>query len=101
MNTWQIILLIIGVLLAASWATAIPVALALWSKLLKLKADYQAAIADGAITDAERILLADDLMQCITDAGNLFQFLTNLIFAIINVINSGKTRLARWKQQNK
>jgi hypothetical protein len=88
MTTWQIIATILGILFAASWATIIPVCLSLWGKLKKLYSDYENAVYGGVITDAERVIIADDAMACISDAANIFQFLANLIAAILAVIKT-------------
>jgi hypothetical protein len=90
MTTWQIILAIVSVLFVATWATIIPVCVDLWSKLKRLYTDYKAAVADGTITDAEKIEIADDVMQAIPDATNILQFATNLITAIIAIIKNAK-----------
>ena len=90
MTIWQIILAVVAVLFAATWATIIPVCLSFWGKIKKVYADYKAAIADGTITDAERLQLADDVMQAIADAANIFQFVTNIINAIILILKAAK-----------
>jgi hypothetical protein len=88
MHTWQIVTLILGILFAASWATIIPVCLSLWSKLKKTYYDYVSAEYDGVITDAEKVEIADDAMACIGDAVNIFQFIANLVTAILAVIHT-------------
>ncbi len=90
MHTWNLIVTILVILFAASWAVIIPICLDFWSKLKKLYADYKAAVADGTVTDAERIEIANDAMQAIADAANIFQFVANLIAAIVKVISTAK-----------
>lgn len=95
MNTWQIITLVLAILFGAGWVVVIPAINSLWAKLQKLKNDYEAASADGTITDAEKAQLADDMITAIADASTIFQFFSNLIVAIIKAIttarvNSGK-----------
>lgn len=92
MHNWTLILAIITILFAASWGVAIPAVVSLWSKLKKVYADYKAAVADGTITDAERIQLANDVMDAIADAATVFQFVANVISAIVKVITDAKTK---------
>ena len=90
MHIWTIILAILTILFAVSWGVAIPETVSLWSKLKKVYADYKAAVADGTITDAERIQLANDVMDAIADAATVFQFVANLVAAIVKVITEAK-----------
>jgi hypothetical protein len=94
MHVWTLILAIVTILFAASWGVAIPAAVSLWTKLKKVYADYKAAVADGTITDAERIQLANDVMDAIADATTIFQFVANLIAAIVKVITASKAKKA-------
>jgi hypothetical protein len=52
-------------------------------------------MADGALTDTERIHLADDVIAVIKDASNVFQFIINLISAISAVIPRAVGKRAR------
>ena len=92
MDWWQIIIAVIGVLFAASWAAIIPTCVKLWRSLSRIKADYQAAMADGIITDVERQQIAEGVIEAISHAGNIFQFIVNLIAAIDSVINKARAR---------
>ncbi len=83
---WQIIGAIVGVLFVASWGVIIPVCVSLWHSVLKAKQDYLDFMADGVLTDTERIHFADDIIQIVLDASNILQFVANLIAAISAVI---------------
>ena len=90
MVTWKVLMAVFAFLFAVSWATIIPIIISFWNNLKKVYADYKAAVADGTITDAEKVQIADDAMQAIADATNIVQFLTNLINAILLVIKAAK-----------
>jgi hypothetical protein len=98
MHNWQVITVILGILFAASWGVIIPVCLDFWVKLKKVYADYKAAVADGTITDAEKVVIADDTMQAIADAANIIQFLNNLISSILVVIKASKMKALKAKK---
>jgi len=90
MHNWTLILAILTILFAVSWGVAIPATVSLWNKLKKVYADYKAAVTDGTITDAERIQLANDVMDAIADAATVFQFVANLINSILFIIKASK-----------
>ena len=85
-----LIISILVVLFAFSWAALFTQAKSLWSKLKQLKADYDAAVADGTVTDAEKTRIADDLMAMIGEFTNIFQMLASLVFQIGNIIKQAK-----------
>jgi hypothetical protein len=93
--TWELIGIILGVLFAASWGVIIPICVSLWNYILKTKQDYIDFMVDGALTDTERIHLADDVIAVIKDASNVFQFIINLISAISAVIPRAVGKRAR------
>ena len=95
MNAWQITVAVLGILMAASWGTVIPICIVFWNDLKKTLADYKAAVADGTITDAEKVQIADDAMQAIADASNIFQFVINLVNAIMLLIKAAKLNKIR------
>ena len=97
---WETIGAILGVLLVASWGIIIPVCISLWNAILKVKRDYTDFMADNVLTDTERMHLADDVIQVIKDASNIFQFIISLIGAINAVIPKavGK-RVSRLKRK--
>jgi heme oxygenase len=97
----KIVIAILAILFAVSWGTIIPVCISFWNNLKKVKADYDEAVGDGTITDAERVAIADDAMAAIKDASNIFQFITNLIKSILVVIQASKLTAKRLKAQRK
>jgi hypothetical protein len=92
---WELIGIILGVLFAASWGVIIPVCVSLWHSVLKTKQDYIDFMADGALTDTERMHLADDVIAVIKDASNIFQFIVSLIAAVSAVIPRAVGKRAR------
>ncbi len=92
---WELIGIILGVLFAASWGVIIPVCVSLWNSVLKTKQDYLNFMADGTLTDSERMHLADDVILVIKDASNIVQFIVNLIAAINAVIPRAVSKRAR------
>ena len=96
---WEIIGAILGVLFVASWGIIIPVCVSLWQSILKVKQDYADFMVDNVLTDAERMHLADDVIQVIKDASNIFQFIVNLIATIGAVIPKAVGKRARRKIQ--
>ena len=82
----EIIGAILGVLLVASWGIIIPICISLWNGVLKVKQDYTDFMVDNVLTDTERMHFADDVIQVIKDASNIFQFIISLIGAINAVI---------------
>jgi hypothetical protein len=96
-HIWQILFAVILVLTAASWGTAITLGKSMWKKLQKALADYKAAVADGTITDAERIQLANDIIDALSDAAQLWQFIENLVLSIAGVVKRAKLRARQTK----
>lgn len=92
---WELIGIILGVLFVASWGAIIPVCVSLWHSVLKTKQDYEDFMADGALTDTERMHLADDVIAVIKDASNIFQFIINLIAALSAIIPRAVSKRAR------
>jgi hypothetical protein len=92
MEVW---IAVLGVLFAASWAVIIPVFVSMWSSLKKVKEDYQEFMADGELTDSERIHLADDVILVINDASNIYQFIVNVVNAIRKALLKAKDKRAR------
>jgi len=92
---WKTIGIIIGVLFAASWGVIIPVCGSLWKSVLKAKQDYIVFMSDGVLTDTERIHFADDVIEVVLHASNIFQFIANLIAAISAVIPRAVGKRAR------
>jgi hypothetical protein len=87
---WKTLATLLGLGFAASWATIIPIVNGLWSKIVKVKQDYDKAVADGVITDAEKVVLLDDIMAAMTDAVTIFQFVSNLVLAILSAIKRAR-----------
>ncbi len=92
---WKLIGIILGVLFAASWGVIIPVCVSFWSSVMKARQDYLDFMADGHLTDTERIHFADDVIQVVVHASNIFQFIANLIAAISAVIPRAVGKRAR------
>ena len=95
MTTWQIITMVLSVLFGAGWATMIPIFVKAGNDLKKTVADYKTAVADGTITDAERIELANDLIADVENASQIIQFIHNLISSIKGSIKQAELRVRK------
>lgn len=53
---------------------------ALWGSLKKGYEDYMSSLADGTITDAEKIKLADDLLEAIENTKTAWTLMLKLAY---------------------
>jgi len=80
-----IVLAVCTAIAGVSWATVKVRAKRIKNNGLKLKAQYQQAIADGTITDEERLQIADTAIAIIDDALSLLQTLQNLVMSVVGL----------------
>ncbi len=72
--------IVLGILIALVAVGA--AGFAFWTALKRGYQDYVECNADGVITNEEKLKLADDLIQAIIEARNVWEFLKKFLAAI-------------------
>ncbi len=89
--TWQtIVTLVVGVFGVVSiivWALILTKAGKIWANMKILRDEYNSAIEDKVLTDAEKTKIADTVINIITDSANIWQAMTNMVIQILQVIS--------------
>jgi hypothetical protein len=80
---WTLILGIVAVLSLVGWATLYSRARSLIKNALELKKDYEDAVADGNITDAEKDKMVEHLIYMIQDVTAIYQSLYGVIIKLV------------------
>lgn len=80
---WTLILAIVAVLSLVGWATLYSRARSLIKNALELKKDYEDAVADGNITDAEKDKMVEHLIYMIQDVTAIYQSLYGVIIKLV------------------
>jgi len=78
-------LAIIAILSATSWGILFKRGRRVWKNLRDLSDQYSAAVEDGHISDEERAMLADTVIEIIIDTTTIWQTLSNLVRKIFRV----------------
>ena len=76
------ILILVTVASGIAWAALFASAKGVVQHGKEIKEEWDKAVADGKITDAERILIGAKAIDLIEDAVTLLQFITNLVSSI-------------------
>lgn len=80
---WTLILAIVAALSLVGWATLYSRARSLIKNALELKKDYEDAVADGNITDAEKDKMVEHLIYMIQDVTAIYQSLYGVIIKLV------------------
>lgn len=83
MEIFNMIVLIIAVLASASWGLVYQRSRSLIKNLFELRDKYKAAVADGNITDAERVAIAQEIVEVIDDVTTIWRQVENLIHKLV------------------
>ena len=54
----------------------------IWNEMKEIRTEYQKAIKDNVITDAEKAAIADRAIKAIQEAASIWQALENLVLEI-------------------
>lgn len=81
-----IVLGVIALIMGVSWVTIKTKADRIFSQAKELKADYDAAVVDGTITDAEKVQIAEHVINIIGDATDIWQMLENFIRGAAKIV---------------
>jgi len=81
----NIVLAVIAILAAVSWGIVYNRGRSLIKNLIELRDKYRAAVADNTITDLEKMGIANEAIQVIDDAIEVWQQLENLVRKLIPV----------------
>jgi len=82
----NIMLILIALISAVSWGILYSKSRSAWANMMKLKSEYEDAIADNVISNAEKAKMADTMIAIITDASSIWQAMENLARQIIPIL---------------
>jgi predicted PurR-regulated permease PerM len=91
---WAIIASGVAVISAVGWGVVGSQISDLVKQLITLKNEYNAAVADGTITDAEKAQITDTIFAIIQDGLSISQTIYNLVVEITKIIQSAKAKKA-------
>jgi hypothetical protein len=73
---------VVAAIAGVGWAALFVRGRMIWNEMKEIRTEYQKAIKDNVITDAEKAAIADRVIKAIQEAASIWQALENLALEI-------------------